>query len=653
MIDRPLERQAPLSPQLAVRVAALGAMALVLFGIVLFRLWYLEVLSGDQYVQLANSNRVRDVAIQAPRGDIVDRNSQTVVTSRQATAVQIARDQLPPPGPARQREFARLGRLLGITPARIRSTLASKLNVPYANVTIKTDAGQPALVTLSERALQYPGVAVAPVYLRGYPLTSLAAQLLGNVGAVTSHELTLPRFRGVAKAGVVGQNGIEWTYDQYLRGRDGTKRVQVDSAGQPVGKLLRETPAIPGHELKLSLDLNLQKAGENALKTAISLGQSNNSAADAGAFVALDPTNGEVLAMGSQPSFDPTVFTHPQTAARLARLFPAHGDSAQVNRAIQGLYPTGSTFKPITAMAALQHSLITPNTPYVDSGCITLGREHRKFCNAGKAVNGTLSGVADAIRVSSDVFFYSLGAQANPLPGAIIQTWARRFGLGAPTGIDLPGEAAGIVPDSAWRADANKRELACRQRFHVAGCAISGDPSHVWTVGDNVNFAVGQGDLEATPLQMAVAYSALFNGGTVVRPHIGLAIDDNQGRLIQRIAEPAVRHIDFNPVNQQAIAEGLRMATSVPGGTSYDVFKDFPHVVYGKTGTAQHGAGDSGLDQSWFIAYAPDPKKPIVIAMTVEKGGFGAAAAAPAVRLMLSKWFGVQPKLAVGTSKTL
>jgi penicillin-binding protein 2 len=650
MMDRPIERQPPLSPQLALRVALLGGMALVLFGIVLFRLWYLQVLSGDQYVQLANNNRVRDVAIQAPRGNIVDRNGQIVVTSRQATAVQIARDRFPASGPPRRHELASLGRLLDLTPAKIRRTLDSKVNVPYANVTIKTDAGERALVTLAERQLQFPGVVVAPVYLRGYPLKTVGAQLLGNVGPISPHELTLPRFRGVTRTGVVGQDGIEWTYDQYLRGRDGAKRVQVDSAGQPRGKPLTETAPIPGHELKLSIDLRLQSAGQRALAQGIGLAQANGHNADAGAFVALDPTNGEVLALGSAPSFDPTVFTHPQTPAELARRFGPQSGSPLLDRAIQGLYPTGSTFKPITAMAALQNDLITPNTPYVDTGCITIGREHRKFCNAGKAVNGTLSGVADALRVSSDVFFYSLGQRANPLPGEVIQTWARKLGLGRSTGIDLPGEQAGLVPDAAWRRTANAAELACRKRNHVPGCAISGDPSHVWTTGDNVNFAVGQGDLQATPLQVAVAYSALFNGGTVVRPHIGLAVDDNQGRLIQRIQEPAVRHVDFNPTNQQAIADGLRMAASTPGGTSYEVFKDFPRLVYGKTGTAQHGNQD---DQSWYVAYAPDPKRPIVIAMTIEKGGFGAEAAAPAVRLMLSKWFGITPKLVVGHSKTL
>ncbi|MEA2265361.1 MAG: penicillin-binding protein 2 [Solirubrobacteraceae bacterium] len=648
-VDRPIERQPPLSPQLAMRVAVFGGIALVLFGIVLFRLWYLEVLSGDQYVQLANNNRVRDVAIQAPRGNVVDRNGQTLVASRQATAVQIALDQLPPAhSAARRREVKSLGRLLGMCPAQINSKLSSRYNVPYANVTIKTDAGERALVTLAERQLQYPGVVVTPVFLRRYPLKAVAAQLLGNVGPINVDELKLPRFRGVAKNAVVGQGGIEWTYDQYLRGRDGAKRVQVDSLGRPRGRSLAETPPIAGHELKLSIDLRLQEEGQSALQRAIGLAQGNGHNADAGAFVALDPTNGEVLALGSAPSFNPTVFTHPLTQAQYARLSldPSH---PLLDRAIQGLYPTGSTFKPITAMAALQNDLITPQTPYVDNGCITVGRDHLKFCNAGKAVNGTLSGVADALRVSSDVFFYTLGERANPLPGEMIQTWARKLGLGAPTGIDLPGEAAGLIPDASWRRQANAAELACRRKHHVSGCAISGDPGHVWTTGDNVNFAVGQGDLQATPLQVAVAYSALFNGGTVVRPHIGLAVDDSLGRLVQRIDQPAVRHVDFNPANQQAIADGLHMATSAPGGTSYEVFKGFPRIVYGKTGTAQHAGQD---DQSWFVAYAPDPKKPIVIAMTVERGGFGAETAAPAVRLMLSKWFSIPPKLVVGHSQT-
>jgi penicillin-binding protein 2 len=649
MIDRPIERQAPLSPQLALRVAVLGGMALVLFGIVLFRLWYLQVLSGDQYVQLANNNRVRDVAIQAPRGDIVDRHGTVIVTSRQATAVQIDRSVFPARGPARARELASLGRLLGMAPGDIRKTLGSKVNVPYANVTIKTDAGERVLVTLAERGIEFPGVHVAPVYLRGYPLKALAAQVLGTVGPINTAELALPRFRSVAKTAVIGQAGVEWSYDTYLRGRDGAKRVQVDALGRPRGGALVETPPIPGHQLKLTLDLGLQKEGQRALAQGISLAQANGHPADAGAFVALDPTNGEVLAMGSAPTYDPTVFTHPQTTAQYNRLFGPQNGSPLLNRAIQGLYPTGSTFKPITAIAALQRGIISADAPFVDAGCITVGRLHQKFCNSGNVANGTLSGLADALRVSSDVYFYTIGENANPLTGEVIQTWARKLGLGAPTGIDLPSEQGGLIPDAAWRAQANAAELACRAKYHVPGCAISGDPSHVWTTGDNINFAVGQGDLQATPLQMAVAYSALFNGGTVVRPHLALAVDDTQGRLIQRIPQSGARHVDFDPANQQVIADGLHMATSQPGGTSYDVFHDFPRVVYGKTGTAQHGNQD---DQSWYVAYAPDPVRPIVIAMTIEKGGFGDEAAAPAVRLMLSKWFGIPPKLVAGHSTT-
>lgn len=648
MNDGSAERQPPLSPQLALRVAVLGGTALALFAIVLFRLWYLQVLSGDQYVQLANDNRVRDIAIQAPRGDIVDRHGQVIVNSRPATAVQISRARLPPPGRARRRELASLGHLLGVTPAEIRKDLLSTATAQYADVTIKTDAGDAALVTLAERQLQYPGVVVTPVYLRGYPHATLAAQVLGNVGPITPEEIAGQLFRGASKIGVVGQGGVERTYDAFLRGRDGATKVQVDANGDLRGRPLAQTAPIPGHELKLSIDLGLEQEGQRALAKGISLAQANGHGASAGAFVALDPTNGQVLAMGSAPSFDPTVFTHPLTDAQYAKLSTDAGHPL-LNRATQGLYPTGSVFKPITAMAALQDGLITPNTTYEDNGCIKVGREQRKFCNAMNMVNGHLSGVADAIRVSSDVFFYSLGEQAEPLRGQIIQTWARKLGLGRTTGIDLPNEYAGTVPDAAWRRAANAAELACRAKYHVPGCALSGDPSHVWTTGDNVNFSVGQGDLLATPLQMAVAYSALFNGGTVVRPRLGLAIDDNRGRLIQQIDQPPVRHVDFDPTNQRAIAEGLHMATSAPGGTSYDVFKGFPRVVYGKTGTAQHGNLD---DQSWFVAYAPDKKYPIVIAMTIEQGGFGAEAAAPAVRLMLSKWFGIKPKVVVGHSQT-
>jgi penicillin-binding protein 2 len=257
-----------------------------------------------------------------------------------------------------------------------------------------------------------------------------------------------------------------------------------------------------------------------------------------------------------------------------------------------------------------------------------------------------------AIQESSDLYFFTLGEQANP-QGPIIQQWARKFGFARPTGIDLPGEFAGVVPDATWLKRVEAQQYTCLKKYGKQGpqiCGYIADPTRTWVTGDNMNFAVGQGDFLATPLQLAVAYSTLFENGRVPTPHLGLAIDDSEGRLIQKIDPPAQRTISFDPANQQVIEQGLHEAAQAPGGTSYDVFGSFPRTVYGKTGTAQHGSQD---DQAWYVAYAPDPKRPIVIALTVEKGGFGDQSAAPAVRLMLSQWFGLPLKVVAGSSKTL
>ncbi|MDT7574118.1 MAG: penicillin-binding protein 2, partial [Pseudonocardiales bacterium] len=409
---------------------------------------------------------------------------------------------------------------------------------------------------------------------------------------------------------------------------------------------LRQREPARGKTLRLSLDLGLQRAGEAAIQRGIQAANSNGNPAGAGAFAALDPRTGEVLAMGSSPSFDPNVFAKPISRARYSRLFGKSANYPQINRATQGAYPTGSTFKLITATAGLQAGTITPDTVQDDPGQVKIG--NIVFHNAGNAVNGALS-LRQAIQVSSDVFFYRLGAWTNsqaPLGGAL-QTWARRFGIGRPTGVDLPGELGGNLPSPAWRAHRNELELKCRKRHHDQPCGL-GD-LRPWSVGDNVNLAVGQGDLLATPLQMAVAYGAMENGGRVVRPHVGQQVEDAAGTVLQRIEPPPARRISIAPQNRQAILDGLHLAASAPGGTSADVFQGFPLPVYGKTGTAQH-VGQA--DQSWYVCFVPDRVRPIVIAVTIEKGGFGAQAAAPAARLMLSHWFHVKEEFVTGASKT-
>jgi penicillin-binding protein 2 len=674
-------RVPPITPQLALRVAVLGVIAFALFGIVFFRLWYLQVLSGDQYLRQARDNRVRELSIQAPRGAVLDRNGEPLVENRVATVVKLDPERLPvserdaaatwgqqvtsrtrrpkgkkgpqiripdPTTPNLVLRFKRLGRALNMSPRTIQERVVRSLTlVPYASVTVKTDVPATVRNYLLERSAQYPGVDVQKVYLRRYPNRDLGAQLEGTVGEISPSELKLPRFRGVRQGTVVGKEGIERAYDRYLRGVDGAQRITVDALGRPKGTPQERGP-VPGRALRTSLDLDLQRTGEAVLDRTIATGPGS-----AGAFVALDPRNGEVLAMGSNPSYDPAVLSRPITQKRLEQLFGPNAGSPRFNRAIGGLYPTGSTFKPITAFAALSQGIITPSTPINDPGCIEIGAAKQSFCNAGKEVNGTLS-LPRAIQVSSDVFFYTLGRDLNPLEGQPLQRMAHRLALGETTGIDLPGEGPGLVPDRRWRDQVGERERRCRKRRHIpltalVGCGIS--DMRPWTVGDNVNLAVGQGDLQASPLQMAVAYGAIENGGRVVRPHLGVAVEDQNGRELQKIDPGTARRVRMDPGARAAIMQGLHAATS-GDGTSADVFKgwnqkSFP--VYGKTGTAER-AGHG--DQSWYVCFVPNQSRPIVLAVTVEDGGFGAEAAAPIARVMLAQWFGQKKTFIAGKSHT-
>ncbi|MGZ4270914.1 MAG: penicillin-binding transpeptidase domain-containing protein [Solirubrobacteraceae bacterium] len=674
-------RRPPITPQLALRVAVLGGIAFVLFAVVFFRLWYLQVLSGDQYLQQARDNRVREVSVQAPRGDIVDANGRVLVENRTATVVALDPEKLPP---AERSAAARWGQLAGqralrpkgkqgpqvpIPPAqtpqlaRLLHRLARTLNmsprtiqqrviralalVPYANVTIKVDVDDPTRNYLSERSELFPGVSVESRYLRKYPQGSLAAQLVGTTGQIDPAELKQKRFRGVPQGTVIGKGGIERAYDQYLRGQDGSTKITIDALGRPKGAA-EGRPIVPGRQLQTSLNLALQQTGQKYLSQ--SIGQTPGFA---GAFVAMDPRNGKVLAMGSAPTFDPSVLSRPISQATFQKLYGTkaggQGGAPVFNRAIGGAYPTGSIFKPITALAGLSTGLITPGTVVNDSGCITIGREKRQVCNAKHEALGAVN-LRAAISKSSDVYFYELGLRLNYERNQPLQKWARRLGLGHTTGIDVPGEFGGLVPDRAWRDRINQAEADCRKKKHHP-CGIADGTNRPWTEGDEVNLATGQGDLQATPLQMATVYAALENGGHVVRPHLGVAVEDANGRLLQRIESGSSRKVAFDPAALQAIRDGLHDVTI--NGTAAPVFKGWPqnkYPVYAKTGTAVRN--NQPNDQAWFAAYVPDGARPIVVVVTVENGGFGAVAAAPVAKAMLSKWYGLPVKYTPGTSST-
>jgi penicillin-binding protein 2 len=605
------ERRPTLTPQLAFRVAVIGGVALVMFAIVFFRLWYLQVLSGDSYIAAAKQNRVREIKIEAPRGEIVDRHGVPLVENRNSFSIKVTPDKLPKAKADREQVYRRLGKLLGLRPRRLERRVEAELRaLPYSKPTVKQDVNKNVLAYILERQEEFPGVEPERESLRLYPHGVVGAHLFGQVGEVSPDELKDRRYNGVSMGDRVGQAGIEKEYDRFLRGRNGAARVEVDALGNLTKTLRRDQP-VQGSQLRLSLDLNIQRVAQEALA----------GGTGKGAFAVMNVQNGEVLALGSQPSFDPNIFSKPISQKKLDALRSEALGKPLFNRAIQAGYPTGSTFKLITATAALESGHITPATPLNDPGFLEVGGI--KFENAGGTAHGVLS-LIPALTVSSDVFFYQLGRDMNE-KGMPLQIWARRLGIGRRTGIDLPGESPGVLPTPAWRNRLVKQGLAVDDRQ--------------WTVGDNINLSVGQGDLQADPLQMAVAYAAVANGGRVLRPRLGLRIEDATGRALQQLDAPTARRVKIAKANRDAILEGLHGAASAPGGTSTPVFAGFPIPIAGKTGTAEWNGRP---DQSWYVALAPYPNPRYVVAVTDEAGGFGADTAAPMTRRILAALFDVK-----------
>jgi penicillin-binding protein 2 len=708
-VPSPLEERRPaITPQLAVRVAVLGGFAFVLFATIFFRLWFLQVLTGDEYVSQAAQNRVRNIRIDAPRGDVVDRSGDnTLVTTRLAQVVQLLPGELPdserdlaaeygkavsaserarlaagdevramdrtrrrekrkftkaerlerrklaraakrakavpipplPQDPELRDLYRSLGRVIGYKQTQIhRKVIQQVAQTPYAAVTVKTDIEPAVYNHLKERAKQFPGVRVSKLYLRTYPFKELAAHLFGTIGEVSPEELDDDRYRGVEQGERIGKSGVEFAYDRYLRGKSGFRRQVVDALGQacddPQRCPERITKPLQGYKLRLTIDLGLQRSAQEAMAQV--------SGGKPGGFVAMDPTNGEILALGSIPSFDANVFAKPISQEKYDALNSEEAGKPLYNRAIAGVYPTGSVFKLITATAALETGTIDPTSIINDPGFYKLGPQ--TFKNAKDAVFGAID-LPRALQVSSDVFFYTLGARLND-QGPVLQTWAKRLGLGRATGIEIPGEFDGLVPDRKWRDAGYAKYQRCvkknkLQEVTYAALVKCGGIERPWSTGDNVNLAVGQGDLQATPLQMAVAYSTLANGGTVVRPHIGRRVEDGQGHIIAKLDKPPRRKIDIDETTRSSILEGLRRAAMEGNGTSAHIFGDFPVTVHGKTGTVERPGQE---DQSWYAAYVDAQNRPIVVVTTIERGGFGADAAAPAACQILKTWYDLGSK---------
>jgi penicillin-binding protein 2 len=639
-----------LTPQLALRVGVLGVLALVAFGVLFFRLWSLQVLTGDEHLNAAQNNELRLARVDAPRGPILDRNGRVVVSNVAGTAVRLWVGDLPKEG--RYRIVQRLANVLNVSPRELARQVEERRFDPLTPITVKTSVGEEKVNYLYEHQAEFPGVEIAQIYLRDYEYSALAAQILGYTGEISPEELKRLKRDGYRAGDLVGKTGIEAAFDPYLRGRDGLAQIRVDSLGRPQSALELRQEARPGYALRLTLDMRLQRAAERALRYGIDLAHQNeNWAANGGAIVALDPRDGGVLAMASYPTFKPSVYVGTVDRRKLAPLLEE--DAAQeanypgLNRATAGLYPPGSTWKPVTALAGMQEHVFSAYDSIRCTPFAFYGLDRQRFRNWNPYVDRPMT-LPEALAESCDTYFYEIGNrfyEGGSESRVRMQQWAKRFGFGAPTGLDIGGEAEGLVPTPEWR----KR-------------TFESDWDRAWNPGDSIQLSIGQKDLLVTPLQMAAFYAMLANGGRIVTPHVVSDVEQPGGKgsprvVLRRFAPPPPRSSGLDPAALSAIRDGLYLATHSASGTSSGVFRDYEIPISGKTGTAEKVVQLPGYpaghleDQSWWCGWGPSDSARLVVCALIENGGHGSAAAAPAALKVFERFFGVKapPSIVVET----
>jgi penicillin-binding protein 2 len=636
------------TPKLARRVALLGGLVVIGFAALVGRLWALQVLAGPHYAARAQANQIRTVRVEAPRGQIVDRNRNVLVTNKPVTAIELWPSGLPK---VYSRRVAELRELADVTRVNVRQLtrliVARRKTGDMLDPIVVRPAAPTAMLTyLQERAASFPGLTLARSYVRRYPHGDLAPQLLGYVGQISPPELQTMGKAGYAPGDVIGQTGIEATYNTYLFGVPGAAYVRVDSLGRPRSARTLTTQPQPGQTVRLTIDAGLQMAAQNALQYGIQTARNGGEwAADGGAIVAMSPKDGSILALASSPTYDPSVYTgHVTTRALKAQGLvgkPAIDKNyPALDRALDATYPPGSTFKPLTAIAALQEHLIKPYAFYPCTGTYRApeDRSHHVFHNWDPYVNQGMD-LPTALAYSCDTYFYRVGNSFYELPpdrGQPLQTWARAFGFGRTSAVDVGPGVPGLVPTIGYK----------HRRFTRRSDPTNWRIDRLWKPGDSINLAIGQGDLLVTPLQMTRFYAAIANGGKLVTPHVLLNVENPNGTIVPTTPPAAPRPIPgLDPKYLKVVRQGLFEGTHDSFGTSYGVFGNFPYPIAGKTGTAQKTVTLPGFtgerDQSWWCGYGPanDPK--LVVCAVIENGGHGGTAAAPAAEKVFAKFFHV------------
>jgi penicillin-binding protein 2 len=579
------------------RVTVLQYGTVIMIGLLLVTFWHLQVVRAKYYRNLAENNRRRNVPIAAPRGILFDRNEQILVENRPSFNVVLSTEH---PDNLDQ-TVAHLSRLLQVGEAPIRERLPRR-GAPPRDVVVKSDASIEDVASIEARRLELPQAAIQVVPLRSYPLGVAAAHVLGYVGEVNEQQLQRAIYQGSEAGDIVGQFGVEQQYNRWLRGKDGLREVIVNSRGVEVDEAEMRPPVV-GPSVTLTIDAKLQTTLEQSF------------AGRSGAAVALDPRTGEILAMTSLPAFDPNRFSTGVDTALWRKLI-SDPETPLLNRVVQGTYAPGSVFKIVMSIAALEEKVITPETRFHCNGLFSKYGKVFHCHNLGP--HGWVN-LEQAIAASCNVYFYNVGVL---LEIDRIARYAKRLGLGAPTGIDLPHEESGVMPSPEWKQKKLKQP---------------------WYAGETVSVAIGQGYVTTTALQLARLAAAAATG-KLVTPH-----------LVKRVVSetwsttpPLPQELGFRKETLDAVRRGMR-AVAAPGGTGWRA--GLPGIVVcGKTGTAQivtstrlaKDKSDENIPHGWFVAFAPMEDPQIALAIMVEHGASGGGAAAPIARDVFAQFFGVK-----------
>jgi len=632
------------------RLAIVATLIVAAFVGLFSRLWFLQVLAAEDYRTLAKDNRIRLIYSEPPRGRILSADNKVLVKNRDSLAVTVDR-QIVNTRQKRRRVLGRLADVLAVPRKDLKQNLLDAAASPYKPVAVAHDVPERKAYFILERQQRFPGVDVELLPVRAFPMGDTAAHMLGYVGEISPEDLASQHFRGAdpryVAGDLVGKSGLEYYYDRLIRGRPRVHKVVVNSAGEVVGRK-RIQAQRSGKDLVLSLDTRIQRLTERALEDGIMTARGAGYQAPDGAVVVMDPADGRVLAMASYPTFDPSLLADGITNKEFDRLGAAtpevNEDDALLNRAVQTVVPPGSTFKVVTAGAAMWSGVASPYTTLDCNGSIVLppggGPGSVVFPNWTSADYGYM-GFPESLEVSCDTFYYQLGwnleQRFGPINGDGTEKFQRYMGLagfGHETGVDLRNEFPGRVPDKEW----------CIEERRETDGAIC---PYGWLPGYTVNMAIGQGDLLVSPLQMATTFAAIANGGKVLEPRLGAALartgQDGEQQVLREFEPEVVRRLPLDAAELEVIQQGLVEVVSGDQGTANSAFAGFPtgqFPIAGKTGTAQIGES-AELNRAWFIAYGPAQEPRYVVSVYLDRAGHGGESAAPVARQIFEGLFGI------------